>query len=265
MQKSKRPEQSLRNIVWATKRYIWGPPRQIVPSDRDDPQEASVLLTRVPVEIRIQIWDHCFYSRADRKVHIVDGTGAFDCIAPDEIGDAASYHATVCERQPPKNMCGALLLLCRRLYFECLPLLYSKTLFDFYCYRNYIRSFANKVPSYNLAHIARVRVAIPLPSWTPKDVNRYGKERPESRKWSNLWKSLAALQGLRWLRVEMVIPHQYPFVEDWIGDLDLVLDPVKMVTRPEHFELLIPFDVGERGVGLPCKLVRSEPRRAGEW
>lgn len=126
-------------------------------------------------------------------------------------------------------------------------------------------SFIHKVPSYNLAHIARVSVSIPLPSWTPKYENLHGKERRESRKWSGLWESLATLQGLKWLRVEMMIPHKYPFVEHWTDDLDLVLEPVKMVTRPDYFELLVPFDIGERGGGLPCKVVRSEPRRVGEW
>jgi hypothetical protein len=146
-----------------------------------------------------------------------------------------------------------------------MPLLYKTTLFDFCCYRNSIRSFIDKVPPYNIAHIARVSVAIPLPSWKPKDVNPYGEERPENRKWSNLWRSLAALEGLRWLRVEMMIPHGYPFVEDWTADVDLVLDPVKMVTRPEYFELSMPFDVEEKGVRLPCNIVRSEPRHAGAW
>lgn len=116
MDRGKRPEQPLRNLIWATKRYIWGPPGQIVPAERDDPQEACVLLTRVPLEIRLQIWDDCFHSRVDRKVHIVDGTCAFDCVAGDEIGYARSYHATVCQREPPKGMCGSLLLLCRRLF-----------------------------------------------------------------------------------------------------------------------------------------------------
>ena len=54
-----------------------------------------------------------------------------------------------------------------------------------------------------------------------------------------------------------------PFIEHWKADLDLVLNPAKKVTKPRYFELVIPFDIGERALDLPCKVVRSEPYRGG--
>lgn len=59
--------------------------------------------------------------------------------------------------------------------------------------------------------------------------------------WFELWQALASFASLQGLKVN--IPWQDPYsFEEWSHDL-WWLDPVRMITAPSDFELLMPIDV----------------------
>ena len=62
------------------------------------------------------------------------------------------------------------------------------------------------------------------------------------------------------MRFEVLLASFDIYAEAWMKSIDHVLRPVKLVTQPPHFELILPFDVGDWAEELPCQVVRSEAK-----
>lgn len=83
--------------------------------------------------------------------------------------------------------------------------------------------------------------------------------RQREKLWVDVWKALAALDGLEWLWCEMSLGFNYPvFVAEWRGLEASILAPVRTVTRPTRFELILPFpaDTATEVDTLPCTITR---------
>ncbi|RYO85863.1 hypothetical protein DL762_005010 [Monosporascus cannonballus] len=79
--------------------------------------------------------------------------------------------------------------------------------------------------------------------------------------WVDIWEALAAMEGLKWLRVELRIamPHLAP---EWTEREWTLWEGIKKVTRPSHFELILPFPAAAstREETLPCTIIRRVMR-----
>ncbi|KAK0385782.1 hypothetical protein NLU13_6959 [Sarocladium strictum] len=251
------------SLVQRAKRFVFGDPKPITPnSERDNPQLSVLLLHRLPFEIRSQIWNAYFYSPATVKVHIVGyATQAAECLVEDQQSFHPKSHLE-CHRLKQKRDRLNLLLTCKRIYFECAPLLYETTMFDFSSTLYTISNFRKLIPAHHFACISQVSILI-LATWktlaAPADKEN---ENGQTRQWPLIWETLAAMTNLRWLRFEVRLVSYDSYVGVWVKNMDEALRPVKMVTKPSHFELILPFDVGDWARELPCQVVRSENKDA---
>jgi len=76
--------------------------------------------------------------------------------------------------------------------------------------------------------------------------------------WVGVWKALAAMEGLEWLRVELRLVQ--PLDASIWTDLEWTLwEGIKKVTSPSHFELILPFPAAAstREETLPCTIIRQ--------
>jgi hypothetical protein len=90
-------------------------PEQITPSERDNPQEAVLILNRLPSEIRYQIWSAYFHTAETNMVHISHrGNAAYECIAVDRAIRSARTHSA-CQRTIHSHNRINLLLSCKRM------------------------------------------------------------------------------------------------------------------------------------------------------
>jgi len=75
-----------------------------------------------------------------------------------------------------------------------------------------------------------------------------------AREWVAIWKNLAAMEGLKRLRVELIINPGDS--HHWTGEEERILESIKIITRPELFELILPFPTNPRIEGPPCAISR---------
>lgn len=75
--------------------------------------------------------------------------------------------------------------------------------------------------------------------------------------WVDIWEALAAMEGLEWLRVEVRITEPHRALE-WTEREWTFWEMIKKVTRPSHFELILPFPAAAstREETLPCTIIR---------
>lgn len=83
------------------------------------------------------------------------------------------------------------------------------------------------------------------------------KPSKDAALWVETWETLAAMEGLNWLRYRLKIsmPHLAPEYteQEWT-----LWEGVRKVTRPSHFELILHFPAAEstREETLPCTIIR---------
>lgn len=75
-----------------------------------------------------------------------------------------------------------------------------------------------------------------------------------------IWKSLSAMEGLEWLRIELKISAAPWEAAEWTKLEWTLWDDVKKVTRPSFFELILPFPAAASTQEeiLPCTVIRRE-------
>lgn len=146
-------------------------------------------------------------------------------------------------------------------YFECIRTLYGKTLFDFSQGVHALTIIPKRLPPASLALVTHVNLKWLV--YHPIYLNKGEKKlSSEAVLWVEIWKALAAMKGLEWLRVELRFFNPWE-TEAWT-DLEWSLwDGVKKVTRPPHFELILPFPAAAstQEETLPCTIIRVvDPR-----
>jgi hypothetical protein len=147
-------------------------------------------------------------------------------------------------------------------YLEAAHLLYETTIFDFSWNLWLISNFRKVISACHFACISHVNIAMvgtgeTLTKRADKDNNN-----GQTLQWFLIWETLAAMDNLQWLRFEVMLLAHDVYVRWWTANLERVLRPVKMVTKPAHFELILPFDVGDWAQELPCQVIQSEAKDA---
>ena len=76
--------------------------------------------------------------------------------------------------------------------------------------------------------------------------------------WQRVWVALAAMEGLEWLRVELYLANPFEGVI-WTENEWCLWPEVRRVTRPSHWELILPFaaNAETREETLPCTITRK--------
>jgi len=77
---------------------------------------------------------------------------------------------------------------------------------------------------------------------------------PEQEKWSEVWRVIASLEGLKKLRVEIEPSIRYCY--DWSLAEKTLLEDTRKVVRPELFELYLSWGGCGYTFSLPCKILR---------
>jgi hypothetical protein len=140
--------------------------------------------------------------------------------------------------------------------------MYSSTLFDFSDDIWAISNFRKRVPASNFNHVTKVSVFF-LGSWkAPSSPSGKGHKSDETKQWPIIWETLAAMENLQWLRFEVRLNLHVSQGCYWESHKDDVLGPVKLVSQPSYFELILPFDVGRRAQELSCHVIRHDVRDA---
>ena len=86
------------------------------------------------------------------------------------------------------------------------------------------------------------------------------EERDQLRlPWTLQWKNLAAMEGVRELRVRITVPPDER--QCWLEEEMSLLEPIKEVTKPTKFVLILPYaDPSEDESALnelPCEIQRA--------
>lgn len=111
-----------------------------------------------------------------------------------------------------------------------------------------------RLPAAHIAHISRINLHWELYHpliLTAKHPGKY------EILWMDIWDTLAAMEGLKWLRVELSLarPHQ---ASEWTELEWSLWEGVKKVTHTSHFELVLPFPAAAstQEETLPCTIIR---------
>lgn len=125
--------------------------------------------------------------------------------------------------------------------------------------------FRKSLPDHHVDHISQVNVSFTGGRKVPGDPSGKGQKNEITKFWPVLWESLAAMKNLRWLRFEIRLTIYVTQIGYWQKNRDHILRPITLVTQPSYFELILPFDVGDRAKELPCHVIRVETKEGSEY
>lgn len=250
------------------------PPQPISPREAKE-QDASLLYSQLPPELRRMIWDtylrghtvHIHRSRERLRAKECLKWDADDVVAPGPHYDVCGRANILCDHISLLLTCKKMYiscLICSRpstnhliSYFECIYAVYRETFFDFSHAPRCLTVMAERLPATHVAHISQINLTWELPWPLFLKAKNTGKREIL---WVDIWDALAAMKGLQWLRVELRLsrPLQAP---EWTEREWTLWEGIKKVTRPSHFELILPFPAAAstREETLPCTVIRRVP------
>lgn len=143
---------------------------------------------------------------------------------------------------------------------EAIEILYSANTFDINTNWT-LRWLSQKILPQHFHAIRSPRLRWFLPGVPATDIKTEADDFwafDNEREWRTTWQCLASMQGLKYLHVEL---YTYSRMIDWRVELSkndsAVFEHLKAVTRPEHFDLILPswadFDPSALR-DLPCRL-----------
>ncbi|KAK2601890.1 hypothetical protein QQS21_004577 [Conoideocrella luteorostrata] len=219
-------------------------------------QDASFFY-RLPLELREIIWRQYFGKHAVH-VRVLKSKRLYsiECLLwniDDDYEKLAHYiehrDAALCDHI-------SLLLTCKRIYFDCFPLLYRETYFDFSHNPSALTAMCRRLPASHVASISKVHLVHDINRPLYLDRKDHGEIEME---WVNIWDTLASMKGLQWLRVVVTSP-EYNARE--LTEREWTLwEGIRKVAQPAHFELVLPFPAAAstREETLPCTIIRQVP------
>jgi len=125
-----------------------------------------------------------------------------------------------------------------------MDVLYGCNLFDLSGMQSHLALLPSILPETLFGKLTRVYIfwswfrAVPV-------VERKEVLTRQDRAWIQSWESIAAMQSLNYLSIQLRITGA--LCEYWIKHEDDALLPVRKVTRPRHFKLEVPFPANPTG------------------
>ncbi|KAL3952386.1 hypothetical protein ACCO45_012329, partial [Purpureocillium lilacinum] len=257
--------------VWLNARKLvpFLPPKPISPR-RAKEQDASPLFRQLPPELRQMIWDTYFRGHAVHlflpspqtrmrggkqllKFYSSKRLRGKECLTWDpDFQHEWDLHRVLCCKPETEIPCDymSLVLACKK---TCsLP----GDLVRLHVCKGALANLSKRLPAAHLASISRVNLSWILSHPLYFEGLKNGKNEVL---WVATWEALAAMEGLEWLRVEVEIKMFYPREAEEYTEREYTLwELIKKVTRPSHFELILPFPAAEstREETLPCTIIR---------
>ena len=240
-------------------------------------QSQSSLFAKLPAEIREMIWEKCIGGMAFHLDTYGGHFRHFICSTPEIMGEADSCRPTNMASRSETGDEHKLLsisLTCRRMYvfrFKCyntipnldtsyretINMLYARNKFKIWEPYNVIW-LPRLIPSERLNAIRSLQLSWDLKNPFMLSQHRKHDPIPEDIEYHLVWDTIASMEGLRELYVQLITPYGN---ENLWADIEAgILEPVKAVTRPKVFELILPFPSKEEESlfeELPCQIRRS--------
>ncbi|KAL6708589.1 hypothetical protein ACN47E_002570 [Coniothyrium glycines] len=213
---------------------------------RTHAQSQSMFFARLPLELRKQVYE---YVMGEATIHLTLGAKKkfrhFVCEdrAPRERECACRVLVGGRESERLNAACVRLLRVCRRMYSESIAHLYRPHAFSL-LHVTHLLYLPTRVPSQRLCQIRTLRLrwairALPYLRRGPSNRIAY---REDTENWERGWAILAGMTGLRDLYVVLVDPSpQQMWERNWLELEGRLLQPVKEVTKPNRFELVLPY------------------------
>ncbi|ORY14384.1 hypothetical protein BCR34DRAFT_599163 [Clohesyomyces aquaticus] len=253
---------------------------------RTDVQGQSPFFAKLPLEIRIQIYE-LVLSGEGETVHLTLGgrgrghLGHFVCEDEDQMDD--SMKECGCKVLVGGRDCRKLegwivgfLRICRRIYSEAISTLYKFHTFSL-LHSTHLLYLPSRLPAPRLNNIRSLRLrwairALPYyrrPRMPPKPCS--SKVQPlaypeDTQNWQRGWHIIASMRGLRELFVVLTDPSPNQLWEQkWIGLEKELLEPAKLVIQPRWFELMLPYEGCNTGIDMGASACRlKKPEAAGD-
>jgi hypothetical protein len=150
-------------------------------------------------------------------------------------------------------------------HFEASDIFYSTNSFTT-AHRDHIEYLPRFLPKSRIDTIHSLRFVWPIWGGPPLQTPNYLPEKGLDHKykfWVTTWANIANMEGLRVLRVRLrVYPPSWEKLST--SDTTDLLEPVRRVTVPKTFDLIVPFNVTgdderfEPWKSLPCKIHKCE-------
>ncbi|KAH8724068.1 hypothetical protein GQ44DRAFT_750402 [Phaeosphaeriaceae sp. PMI808] len=215
---------------------------------RTHAQGQSMFFAMLPLEIRRMVYE---YVMGEETIHLTIGSkkrfGHFICEDCSEDMDTRECTCRVLvggrDGERLSSACAKMLRVSRRMYSEAVPHLYRPHAFSL-LHITHLLYLPTCLPQQRLNSIRtlRLRWAIRALPYLRRGSSHRLAYREDTMSWERGWSILANMNGLRDLYVVLVDPSQQDMWErNWIDLENELLHPVKAVTRPEWFELVLPF------------------------
>ncbi|KAF2110177.1 hypothetical protein BDV96DRAFT_651323 [Lophiotrema nucula] len=233
-------------------------------------QAPSFLFSKLPVELREMIWEYCmgghlihmFWQDRDTLLGFVcDKQNKCPSLwhqenRPHELRWDTVHLMKESELNQEKGFMD-LLLTCQAVYIEASNTLYKANTFDFTDHWPNTKYLQWNLPLTALNTLSHIAIAC-------HGVSRHSNHS-DFISWKKMWETLALMQGLRTLRVEMVTGTKHTTRESLTEAEDELLEPVMQLDTLccrglANFELLLPFPACPEGTianELRCEIVRT--------
>ncbi|RJE21511.1 hypothetical protein PHISCL_06144 [Aspergillus sclerotialis] len=232
----------------------WNIFRNPIPLQKTFDQSQSLLFTRLPPEIRHQIWSHVLGNRllyivrapkALLAIECVEGFGSdletrphgcWGFISGPPFDSPLGFYISPRENHPlkPANFLP-LLRTCRMIYTEAIPVLYETNIFDFdhldsllYFYQSVLPQRLDQIRTLNLSFHIREPLSSAIPS---RDINT----------WRRTCDTLISFQGLEELRVHLSSRYYLQPGTRSKHQWEPLLDALRLVKTPFTFIVYLPW------------------------
>jgi hypothetical protein len=225
-----------------------------------------MFFARLPLEIRKMVYE---YVMGEETVHLTIGAkkrfGHFVCEGEGDVEEKECGCRVLVggkEGERLDGACMSLVRVCRRMYVldvmqrgawianemvnrysEAIPHLYRAHTFSL-LHVTHLLYLPARMPQQRLNSIRTLRLrwairALPYLRRGPSQSLAY---REDTLSWERGWSIIASMSGLRDLYVVLLDPSPQDMWErNWVELEEQLLRPVRDVTRPDCFELMLPF------------------------
>ena len=226
-------------------------------------QQQSRLLTKLPLEIRQQIYSHAVAYRVIHITLLQSRLGHVTCCEP--FGGPVPHD---CWHRPPhspqwdhdqrhKSHCddrdglSNLLKTCRQIYCEAIDIFYASNTFIIHRFRT-LYLLAGTVLPHRLRCIRSFHMVWSSDSRRPTQ----NSERRRQREWERAWSILSSLTELRYLQVEL--GYGFSYSPSRRSAEETMFTPAWKVRLAQKWQLCTPWgDTGADFTAAPFNVVRD--------
>ncbi|KAF2686814.1 hypothetical protein K458DRAFT_297585 [Lentithecium fluviatile CBS 122367] len=212
-------------------------------------QGQSMLFARVPIEIRKMVYE---FIMGRETVHLTLGAkkrfGHFVCPQGEDEHEVVMCDCKVLVGGAGHSgrlgsACLGVLRVCRRMYHEAIPHLYTPHTFSL-LHPTHLLYLPTRIPQPRLNTIRRLRLRMTIRAlpYFRRANSKHLAYPEDTANWEKTWNILTSMAGLRELRVVLIDKSPDGIWEQqWLSLEERLLGPVKRVCRPRDFVVVLPY------------------------